>query len=145
MEIKNHILVALLLSAALALPVLSAGSLPDKISSYAKENLVLTVTPAKPLGSAGEMREHILRTAINREWNVVDDDREKNLVVINLVHRRNDSTLYIVYDAERARYYSDSWRLNRRGDRVRRDEPTGWLGNLEGDLKRSINEAALGL
>ncbi len=79
MEFRNHFFFALVLSIIPALPAYSAKSLPEKIPTYADENLVLTVTPAKPLESAGEMGENLLRTAVNREWNVDDDDLRKSI------------------------------------------------------------------
>ncbi|MCC5838605.1 MAG: hypothetical protein JJT96_00660 [Opitutales bacterium] len=131
------------LVALLTLPMGAlAADLPDRVSEYARANLVLTVRAAPALDSAGQMREIVRRTAIHREWQVIGDHPGENLLVLNLVHRRSDSTLYLVYDEETVRFYSDSWQLDRQGNRRGRAEPTGWLRNLDRDLTRNIALAA---
>jgi hypothetical protein len=142
----QSILSRLSLFALLALLILPlktlAADLPDRVSEYARTNLVLTVRAAPALSSVEQMREIARRTAIHREWQVIGDYPRENLLVLNLVHRRSDSTLYLVYDAETVRFYSDSWQLDRQGNRRGRAEPTGWLRNLERDLTRNLALAA---
>ncbi|MCC5835268.1 MAG: hypothetical protein JJU20_11075 [Opitutales bacterium] len=85
--------------------------------------------------SMEEARQVIVKTVLNRSWAIVEEDEEAGIVVVNLVHRRHDSTLYLVYTTDSLTIHSDSWRINRSGERMRRDHPSGWINNIEKDVK----------
>lgn len=95
--------------------------------------------------SLEDARQVVLRTVLNRGWEIVEEDENAGILVVNLVHRRHDSTLYLVYTTDSLTIHSDSWRINRSGDRTGRDHPSGWIGNIEKDVKVFWQRAAVDL
>ncbi len=78
----------------------------------------------------------ILRAAIGRKWKIIK--KAPGCVVIHLVHRGYDSTLTFNYDDRRIKIISDSWVISRSGIKKKRKDPTGWIENLEKDIKAFI-------
>jgi len=83
------------------------------------------------------VNQAIVKAAIGRRWNIVSDEE---WVIITLKHRGYDSTLTFVYDDETIKIYSDSYVVNKRGERKKQKDPAGWIGNLEKDIGVFINQ-----
>lgn len=83
------------------------------------------------------VKKAIVKAAIGRRWNIVSDEE---WIAINLTHRGYDSTLTFVYEEGEIKIYSDSYAVNKRGERKKRKDPKGWIGNLEKDIGVFINE-----
>lgn len=82
----------------------------------------------------------ILKAAIARRWNIVRKSDE--IVAINLVNRGYDANLYFVYDEKKIDIYSDSFVVNKRGERKKRKEPKGWIANIKKDIGVFLNQEA---
>lgn len=138
-KLNLSLLISLILSVVLPSLLVADSELDKRLRAFEK---VAIVHAPESLGE-DKMREVVIRTALNREWKVVEN--KDSLIVIHLVHRRFDSTLYLRYDDATIEIFSDSWRLARNGDRLRKDIPTGWIENLEKDFARNFEAAVLGL
>lgn len=101
-------------------------------------NLVITAPIAKPL-ALEEAKRVVIATAVGREWRIVS--AEGNKVVANLTHRRHDATLTFVISDSQIRVFSESYRLDRNQNRVKREDPPNWIRNIDRDLNRRIAEA----
>lgn len=133
----------------LALMLLPMGSLlasendsKDRIEIKGDQVINLDLSPELNLDDA---RQVIVRTLTNRRWQIVEEDKDAGVIVANLVHRRHDSTLYLVYSTDNLTIYSDSWRINRSRERTGRDHPTGWIENIEKDVKVFWQQASADL
>lgn len=135
-KIITKFLAILLLSVA----VVFADNKPNAEQDYG--NLVITVPIAGEL-QADNVKRLIVATVVGREWRVVSS--EDNKVVANLVHRRYDSTLTFIYTDSVIRVYSYSYQIDRNQRRLRRDDPKGWIRNIERDLHRRMAELIHGL
>lgn len=86
--------------------------------------------------SVQEAQDAVVRSLRNREWNITstsDDGAEARLF-----HRRYDSRIRVEVSPNEMKIYSDSWLVDRNGERVRREHPEGWLRNIERDVRRSL-------
>ncbi|MCD8481631.1 MAG: hypothetical protein LR015_02480 [Verrucomicrobia bacterium] len=124
----------------LSVAVVFADNKPNAEQDYG--NLVITVPIAGEL-QADNVKRLIVATVVGREWRVVSS--EDNKVVANLVHRRYDSTLTFIYTDSVIRVYSYSYQIDRNQRRLRRDDPKGWIRNIERDLHRRMAELIHGL
>jgi hypothetical protein len=129
---KNYLITLLTVLFVPFFAMQASGSATAEHKDYGDVVLRLTV-PGAP--SMDDLQDTIVTTALRREWNLLS--REDGKVVIQLIHRNHDSKLTFIYDEDQIQVYSMSYRLTRDGRRLKRDNPTGWIRNLEKDL--SIN------
>lgn len=104
-------------------------------------NLVATVDVPEGL-SLEDISEVIVKKAIARQWLI--KDKSDDTVIINLVHRGWDSTLTLVYDQKQVKIYSDSWVLDKKGNKKKRKEPAGWIKNIKNDVAVGLSEKRFG-
>ena len=92
--------------------------------------------------SEAKVRAIVAETFVARSWTVerVGDD-----IVGRLVHRGYDATVTAVQRDGLVNLYSDSWKTNRNGERVKREQPKGWIDNLRKDLPKRLARAAVAL
>ncbi|WP_269524777.1 hypothetical protein [Coraliomargarita parva] len=95
-------------------------------------NVPYSVIAVVPGLSPKQVEDSILRAASGRKWTV--QDVKPGEVTIRLMHRGYDATLVFKYDGEKVEVFSDSWRINREGEKTRRKDPVGWIENLEKDI-----------
>lgn len=125
---------------------------PFRVPALPMSTAQLTTTPPPPvewipaaaqvagtLKLSGHTRvDYILNvirsTALARGWNVVKS--ENNIVVLNLIYRDYDSTLYLRCEPKSVEIFSDSYREGVLG-RIKQI-PTNWLRDLESDLARQL-------
>lgn len=116
-----------LLAIALLAPLASAEEGKEPKGSYYSSIAV-------PSEATPEMvKRSIIKAAIGRRWNIVE--KEGDHVVIHLEHRGYDSTLTFVPKDGEIEIYSDSYVVNKRGERKKQKHPRGWIGNLEKDIQ----------
>lgn len=75
----------------------------------------------------------VVKAALGRKWNI--DEKEDGILKISLNHRGYESTLYLVYDDHKVDIYSDSWTINKKGERKKEKHPDGWIKNLAKDIR----------
>lgn len=91
--------------------------------------------------SLEDVRSVITLSLAQREWTV--KERFDNRVVGVLVHRGRDARLTLNFDTEKVDLYCVGWRLNRSGERVRPEQPEGWIKNITKDITERLNLRAL--
>ncbi len=89
------------------------------------------------------VRTLVIKSVRNRGWSLIEE--EEGILQVNLVHRRHDATLTLVYTNNTVLIYSDSWRIGRDGARTRRDHPDGWIANIKKDIERNWEAEVFGL
>lgn len=96
-----------------------------------------------PEGLSGkEVQTAILRTLIEREWGV--QKKSPGEVVGYLKHRSNEATVTLTYDDMKVDIHCVGWAINKRtGERRRPEQPMGWLKNIQTDLTKNLNLAAI--
>lgn len=102
-------------------------------------DLVATVAVPAGLDSA-KVRAVVGETFVARNWTVQKTD---DGVVARLTHRGHDATITAVLRGEMIELYSDSWKIKKTGERVKREHPQGWIDNLKKDLPKRLARAAV--
>jgi hypothetical protein len=121
------LLLALGLLASFALAATHAAARGDNMGSV----------PVPTGLDAAIVKAVVIETFHGRGWIVRSaTDTE---VVAHLARRGHDSTLTMVYDTERVIFYSDSWKTDKKGQRLKRDHPDGWIKNLKSDLPKRLS------
>lgn len=119
-------LLAFGLLAGLALAPVAASARGDNVGSV----------PVPSGLDAAAVKSVVIETFQSRGWAVQSaTDTE---VVAHLVHRRYDATLTMVYDTSNITLYSDSWKIDKQGRRLKREHPAGWIRNLKSDLPKRL-------
>jgi len=88
------------------------------------------------LSAEGAMSS-IVSAAIGRRWNIVK--KKDDQVIINLNHRGYDSTLTLKIEDSKINITSDSWTVNKRGEKKKKKDPVGWIENLRKDIVVFMN------
>jgi len=102
----------------------------------------LVQTLAVPAGlRTSEVRRIIERSAIERGWTVVKADGER--VSLKLVDRGYEGNLALEYNPSEIRIFSDSFRIDRAGQRTKPAVPASWIKFLAKDLQKDLGLAAL--
>jgi len=83
-----------------------------------------------------EVNDAVLRSLRSRGWRVTSTTPEA--IEAMLIHRSYESGIRITMTPRSISIYSDSWRIDRQGNRVRRDHPDGWFRNIEHDVRRFL-------
>lgn len=129
-----------LLASILVVPVTSAVAADsgDEIVGERYESVPI------PEGLTKEdIRDAIAQVLGAREWLV--KQKTDRRVVGYLKHRGTEATVTILFDGENAEIYCDGWVLDRSGARKKPEQPRGWLGNLQRDLKKKFAVMAAAL
>ena len=102
----------------------------------------LVQTLAVPAGlRTSEVRRIIERSAIERGWTVVKADGDR--VNLKLVDRGYEGNLALDYSPTEIRIVSDSFRIDRAGQRTKPAIPASWFKFLAKDLQKDLGLAAL--
>jgi len=133
----SKLLAASLLFAASALACRAAPNDADAAAYGVHKTTIPIEVELEPK----DVRATLLRAATARRWTIVE--RQDGRIVINLAHRGYDATLTLVYDDDSIDIYSDSWRVNKKGERKKREDPEGWIINLAKDIPIYLQRAAL--
>jgi hypothetical protein len=115
-----------------AIPPLNKVAYADNLSGEP----VLVQTIDVDQSSAAVVEQAIIKAATKRGWTI--SMPEQGVVQAKLMHRKHDSTLQFKYDARSIRIYSQSYRVDTYGKRLRRDEPDGWIRNLHRDILQML-------
>lgn len=92
--------------------------------------------------SAEGAQSAIVKAAIGRRWNIIKKEDEQT--VINLKHRGYDSTLTFTIEDSKILVHSDSWAVNKKGEKKKKKDPTGWIENLRRDIVVFMNRELYG-
>jgi hypothetical protein len=119
-----------------------AGLLPVPAPNSTADMGPLAFTIPVPEGKVSLKQVHaaVLQGALGREWNVKQDTETK--VIIYLLHRRNEATVTFLISAASVEAYCVGYVVDKSGNRVKPEQPEGWLKNLRQDIAKGINEAA---
>lgn len=90
-----------------------------------------------------DVRDVIARSFIDRGWTV--KERSDTRVVGYLKQRGNEAEATFLYGPEQVEMYCKGWAINRRGERVKPEQPRGWLGNLKKDITKGLNLKSMNL
>lgn len=93
------------------------------------------------LSQAG-VHDAVVKAAIGRRWNIIE--KEDNNTVIHLQHRGYDSTLTFTVRNSELLIFSDSWTVNKKGEKKKRKDPAGWIENLRKDIIVFMNRELYG-
>jgi hypothetical protein len=85
--------------------------------------------------SMEELHDAIILAAKKREWIIKSDMPER--IILNLVHRKYDSTLTLDFDLDEVRIFSDSCRI--KGKKRKPKDPKGWIKNIKKDIPLYLN------
>lgn len=75
----------------------------------------------------------VVQAALGRKWNI--EGKDEGILKISLKQRGYDSTLFLVYNAKKVDIYSDSWAVNKKGERKKEKHPDGWIANIAKDIR----------
>ena len=103
----------------------------------AKEKYTIKPIPIPDGLTTEGVQSSIINAAIGRRWNIVS--KKENQIVINLTHRGYDSTLTFKVEEAQIKIVSDSWTTNKKGEKKKRKEPTGWIENIRKDIVVFMN------
>lgn len=81
----------------------------------------------------------VIESLVKRGWAILE--QSNNSVKAHLNHRRYDSTLTISWNGSAIEILSDSYRVNKSGEKLGRQQPTGWIENLEKDFSVRLQSA----
>ncbi|MDQ8186372.1 hypothetical protein [Pelagicoccus sp. SDUM812002] len=96
-----------------------------------------------PQGLSEEgVQSAIIKAAIGRRWNIIK--KEADHTVINLTHRGYDSTLTFTIKDSNIHVHSDSWAVDKKGEKKKKKDPTGWIENLRKDIIVFMNRELYG-
>jgi hypothetical protein len=87
-----------------------------------------------------EVREVIVRCALGRKWSIARADDTR--VAVRLVDDGIEANLTLLIERAAIRIFSDSYRINREGERRSALVPERWLKYLTRDIERRLAEAA---
>lgn len=79
----------------------------------------------------------IVNAAIGRRWNIVKKTDDQ--IILNLKHRGYDSTLTLQIKSSRINISSDSWTVDKKGEKKKKKDPAGWIENLRKDIVVFMN------
>lgn len=113
----------------------------SEIKGHSVGNIVLSQT--YPIE---EVQKAVCKAATRREWTVVESTSER--VVIYLEHRKYESTLTFLLSDSNIKIYSDSYKIKkskrkpistssidvRETERIKQQDPKGWIDNLKKDI-----------
>lgn len=126
----------LLLCGALLLVAGCQVPYSTRINSAAQpDEPVLIIDFPKPF-PVREVRGAVLASLEGREWEV--GRTTETSVRASLIHRGFESNIQIEIESSRMVIYSDSWRIDRQGERLNPEHPDGWLRNIEHDVRRFL-------
>ncbi len=83
-----------------------------------------------------EVRGAVLASLEGRDWFL--GRATETSVRASRIYRGFDSNIHIEIASSRITIYSDSWRIDRQGERLSPEHPDGWLRNIERDVRRSL-------
>lgn len=102
--------------------------------------LAFTIPVPEGRVSLKQVHAAVLQGAIGREWSVKQDTETK--VIIYLLHRKSEATVTFLISEKSVEAYCVGYAVDRSGNRVKPEQPEGWLENLRQDITKGINEAA---
>lgn len=95
----------------------------------------------KPSGMAKDaIRDVVVTALLKREWKLVS--KSEDTVVVNLVHRGFDTTLTVELGGKELQVWSESWKLDKAGNRKERAQNERWLANVRKDISVGLGIAA---
>lgn len=109
--------------------------LPVQYAAKLSSEPVLVQRFAVSADSAATVNAAIVRALRNRGWEVTPAEGR---IEAGLTHRAFDSSLTFVYTQNSVEIYSVSYRINKQGNRLRRDEPVSWIRNLHKDILANL-------
>lgn len=90
-----------------------------------------------PLSISSERILELTESSLqNRAWKNITVSG--NQVQATLSHRGIDASLRVVVEGSTVNIFSDSWRLDDKGNRKYREHPEGWIRNLEKDIRAGL-------
>jgi hypothetical protein len=101
--------------------------------------LVQTITLPEKLSPA-KVREAIVRSAMGRKWTIVKADDTR--VQLRLADDGIEANLVALIEPAAIKIFSDSYRINREGERRGSLVPERWLKYLTRDIEKRLAEAA---
>lgn len=108
-----------------------------------KETTEPYVEIAIPQGLSDEgAHSAIVKAALGRRWNIVE--KADAHTTINLQHRGYDSTLTFTIEDSKILVHSDSWTVNKKGEKKKKKHPKGWIENLRRDIVVFMNRELYG-
>lgn len=78
----------------------------------------------------------LLASLRDRGWTLVSTTETG--AKARLIHRGFESNILVEVSRTGFTVYSDSWRIDREGNRLNPEHPDGWLRNIEHDVRRSV-------
>ncbi len=96
---------------------------------------VLSIERSHNLADA-DVEQVVAYSLAARQWTV--RDRADSRVIGHIAHRGRDATVTFVIEPEKIAMYCDGWTVKKDGTRKKKDQPMGWLENLEKDIKKRM-------
>jgi len=98
-----------------------------------------------------EIEQAICQAAAKREWSIIE--RQPDRVVIYLAHRKYESTLSFSLTESQIEVFSDSYKIKKlennsepqKIERIKEEDPKGWIDNLKKDIPLFLNRIHNGL
>lgn len=84
----------------------------------------------------------VIKAALGRRWTIVSKTDDQ--IVLNLKHRGYDSTLTFDIEESQVKLYSNSWATDKKGNKKKKKEPTGWIENIKKDIGVFMNAELYG-
>ncbi len=88
-----------------------------------------------------EIQNAIVQALTSREWEI--KQKTDRRVVGYLNHRGNEATVTMLLGADQVEIYCEGWAVNKRtGERIKPEQPRGWLKFLQRSLTKAFAEMA---
>lgn len=127
-----------ILTIGLAAVLLVGCQVPQstRIASAAAPDEPVLISEFPESFPVSKVRDAVLKSVRERGWTV--GQTTGTSVRASLVHRGFESNIHVEAAGSRITIYSDSWRVDRQGERLNPEHPDGWLRNIERDVRRSL-------
>lgn len=122
------------LAAALSLGSVTRAAQDDRGTFFAS-------VPVPSAVSKSELPDILVAVLQGREWGV--KSKADGAVVGYLKHRSNEATVTLAYDGTKVDIYCVGYQIDKKtGERVKPEQPKGWLKNIQSDLTKRFNRGA---
>lgn len=108
----------------------------SRIASAAAPNEPALIVEFPNPFPVSEVHRAVVDSLTDRRWQL--GQITDTSVRASLVHRGFESNIHVEVKSSGIEIYSDSWRIDRQGERLNPEHPDGWLRNIERDVRRSL-------